>query len=556
MSFSFKNSLVIDNNVYLKWLDSTNTSRSNIIALNSSDDIHINSIQNKKLFLNSNSANSSTFVNVSNGNNTVFGSKIGVGLLTDSNISANISIVNNGYIGLANSAGSNTGYLGLSGSHTLSTAGSRIMLYGVNSLTSDAGKLNMYTGNNTYGSVNIYTGQESLRMQIQPTGTCVFTPNGIDASVTIYDTSVSISKQVSITDTAQSVNGSTGALIVSGGVTIAKDCRINGTLVINSTSGNISFDSTRPSTSYTSGAIYISGGLGISNTTVCVSVTSGGGISCAGGVAIAKNMIIGGGVVILDSTDSSNSQDGSIVVNGGIGANGVLNIRSDASPQIRLAPSTNGGETMLKFFSRNDFTSSSAASQVSWNMGQGAGGIGTGCFGLYRFPTIGSSNTLTISSAGNIGINTNSPNYSLDITGTLFVSSNTLFASTTQSTGVGTGGSMTVRGGASVTKDLYVGGTVTSSSDARLKRDITPLDGGYLDKISTITPVKYIAKNDPESNTQYGFIAQDFEQEFPELIKRAGGDESMYSLDYQKVSVVLLKCIKELQARIEKLEKT
>lgn len=122
-----------------------------------------------------------------------------------------------------------------------------------------------------------------------------------------------------------------------------------------------------------------------------------------------------------------------------------------------------------------------------------------------------------------------------------------LLSNTSQSTGVGTGGSLTVKGGASINKDLYVGGTITSSSDSRLKENITELDGDYLRLIDQIRTVKYnlIGQDSP----QYGFIAQDFEKSFPELIKRPD-ENGYYSLDYQKMTVILLKCIKELKSKI------
>ena len=119
-----------------------------------------------------------------------------------------------------------------------------------------------------------------------------------------------------------------------------------------------------------------------------------------------------------------------------------------------------------------------------------------------------------------------------------------LVTDTSQSIGVGTGGSFTVNGGASVTKDLYVGGTMTSSSDARLKKEITELSGSYLDLINDIRTVKYKFKD--SENVEYGFIAQDFIENFPELV-RIPDQNAYYTLDYQKMTVILLKCIKELK---------
>ena len=48
-----------------------------------------------------------------------------------------------------------------------------------------------------------------------------------------------------------------------------------------------------------------------------------------------------------------------------------------------------------------------------------------------------------------------------------------------------------------------------------------------------------------------GFIAQDFVQDFSELLRCPVG--GYYSLDYQKMSVVLLECIKELKDKVNLL---
>ncbi len=165
---------------------------------------------------------------------------------------------------------------------------------------------------------------------------------------------------------------------------------------------------------------------------------------------------------------------------------------------------------------------------------------------------------MTLQSAGNIGINTTSPSFNLDVTGTgrltIGITTGTILTTnTSQSIGVGTGGSFTSLGGGSFGKDLYVGGTVFSSSDFRLKENIVELGGDYLNKIREIRTVKYNMISDPKKIQQYGFIAQDFESSLSEMITRSN-ENAMYALDYPKMAVVLLKCIKELESRLVLLE--
>jgi hypothetical protein len=139
----------------------------------------------------------------------------------------------------------------------------------------------------------------------------------------------------------------------------------------------------------------------------------------------------------------------------------------------------------------------------------------------------------------------------------LFVGKNVFFNSIENATGVGTGGSLTVGGGASFSKDVFIGGTVTSSSDIRLKKDIEPFkkeNDLFLNKVEKLQTIKYNYINEeiPPNTKQVGFIAQEFIDDFPELLKCP--ENGFYSLDYQKMSVVLLECIKELKKRVEYLE--
>jgi hypothetical protein len=136
------------------------------------------------------------------------------------------------------------------------------------------------------------------------------------------------------------------------------------------------------------------------------------------------------------------------------------------------------------------------------------------------------------------------------------IRSNTLaILSTENGLGIGSGGSLTVLGGGSISRDLYVGGTVTSSSDIRLKTNITNFkdaNDSILNKIDNLRTIKYIYKDD-ESNTPYvGFVAQDFVSDFPEFTRCPKG--GFYSLDYQKISVILLECVKELKTQVHLLK--
>jgi hypothetical protein len=522
-SYNFKDNLTIDNNKYLKWLSSTGTSRANIIALNSQNNVNINSAFGD-IILNGNGDNSTTFLNTnSNNKNVVIGSKLGIGFDIDSQISANLTLLKNGYIGINTTINSNDGYLGLSGSYLFSnSSGSRISLHG----NQNSGKIQLYTGNVNTGDFNFYTGNDSLKMQILSDGSTLFSPDGTSIRLNVSDSQTTITNRVVFTSTEQSNSASSGALQIYGGIGIVGNCYVDGTISLNSATGNINFDSSATSTSYTSGAIFLSGGMGIATTVNASSITSGGALSIAGGVAVGKDVYIGGKTTIVDTTIPSSSQTGSLVLHGGLGMNGPILLRSNVSSQISLAPVSNGSQTSIRFFSTNNFNINDTGNSSSWIIGQNVENVGSGNFSIYNN---NSGIILTSTYTGYVGISTSSPsnifqvgngagrlrisnnvsdytligtqdiinsqNTSIKLNGNAingsieykstnngshiwYVTDNTVekmrlspnglftvngevhFTNTSDANNVGDGGSLTVLGGASISKDLYIGGAL------------------------------------------------------------------------------------------------
>lgn len=575
-SYNFKDNLTVDNNKYLKWLDNTGTSRANIITLNADNNVNINGAFGN-MSINSNNPGSYTFINHNNVNgDTVIGTRLGIGFTTTSNMTSTLTLVKNGHIGINTTTNTNDGYLGLVGSSNL-PGNSRLLLYG-NNHTTNPGQIHLYSGNVTSSSIKLYTGNDSLKMQILQNGTngtISFIPDGITSRLTINDLLTTFTNDIIITSTTESTNSLSGALQIRGGVGILGNLYIDGTMNVNN--GNINFNSSQISNSYTSGAIFLTGGMGISATENSSSHTSGGALSIAGGAAIGKDVYIGGKMKIIDTTVATSSQNASLVLYGGMGINGAILSRSDES-QIQIAPKTSGLSSEIIFYSQNDFSSVSNVGS-HWRLGQNVNSVGPGKFCIYNsdFGTVISSsydgqvnlhgsvkifdtkNSTNASIGGALtvlgGAGFNKDVYigeNLNITQNTYTNTITAY-STENATGVGTGGSLNILGGASISKDLFIGGTVTSSSDIRLKTNITDFKNEpFLNKIDDLRTIKYNYIND-ESQTPYiGFIAQDFIKDFPELLRRP--QNGYYSLDYQKMSVVLLECIKELKDKIKILE--
>jgi hypothetical protein len=90
---------------------------------------------------------------------------------------------------------------------------------------------------------------------------------------------------------------------------------------------------------------------------------------------------------------------------------------------------------------------------------------------------------------------------------------------------------------------------LTESSALKYKTDIVELTG-VLEKLIKLRGVYFTNKK--EGSRQIGFIADEVNKEFPELVQFKDGE--VESLHYPRITAILVQAIKELVFRIEKLE--
>jgi trimeric autotransporter adhesin len=84
-------------------------------------------------------------------------------------------------------------------------------------------------------------------------------------------------------------------------------------------------------------------------------------------------------------------------------------------------------------------------------------------------------------------------------------------------------------------------------SDISLKKDIAPIMDA-LSKVLGLEGVSFLWKAHPEQGPQIGFIAQDVEKIVPELVTTA--PSGLKSVDYARVSALLVNAIKQLESRV------
>ena len=195
---------------------------------------------------------------------------------------------------------------------------------------------------------------------------------------------------------------------------------INGTLNCNDT---VTFTSTIESINSTTAALVLTGGISISCTQESDALTRGGALTIAGGASVAKNMVIGGIAQFLDSTPSTSAQEAAVVIEGG------LSIKSGENSVNTL----NGGGLTV---------AGGAAITGDLYVGGSINGSGSSS-STYAYLTL---------TATDDAVNLS--------TGTLVSLGGLTLQTDTNAINISNGGSILTPGGASIGKDIYIGGDV------------------------------------------------------------------------------------------------
>jgi hypothetical protein len=114
-----------------------------------------------------------------------------------------------------------------------------------------------------------------------------------------------------------------------------------------------------------------------------------------------------------------------------------------------------------------------------------------------------------------------------------------------------------------IPKDLFVVGSITNTSDVKLKENIEEIPDSKLDHLLNLAPKKYNFISDETKKTHYGLIAQELEVEFPELINvmkhevKKGDDtivEDIKTINYIELIPLLLMKMQKMQYEIDDLK--
>lgn len=97
------------------------------------------------------------------------------------------------------------------------------------------------------------------------------------------------------------------------------------------------------------------------------------------------------------------------------------------------------------------------------------------------------------------------------------------------------------------------GTSYNTTSDRRLKKDIETITDGT-DKLMAMNPVTHGWKADPEADAVHGFIAQEMMDIVPEAVSGEPEGDEMMSMDYGRITPVLVAALQDAHKKIAELE--
>jgi len=97
------------------------------------------------------------------------------------------------------------------------------------------------------------------------------------------------------------------------------------------------------------------------------------------------------------------------------------------------------------------------------------------------------------------------------------------------------------------------GTTYNTTSDIRLKTDIAPI-ADATDKLMSMNAVSHKWKAEPDADAVVGFIAQEMAEIVPEAVSKGEGEDDMWSMDYGRITPVLVAALQDAHKKIEQLE--
>ena len=110
------------------------------------------------------------------------------------------------------------------------------------------------------------------------------------------------------------------------------------------------------------------------------------------------------------------------------------------------------------------------------------------------------------------------------------------------------------------TTNLYINGNIFGSnfivaSDRNLKDNILDISNELSDNIMKLKPAQFTFKTDKNKQLHYGFIAQEVEEYFPDLvIKKPDNNHEILTVNYLEIIPLLVSQIQKIQKELDELK--
>jgi len=280
----------------------------------------------------------------------------------------------------------------------------------------------------------------------------------------------------------------------------------------------------------------------------------------------------GTGLQLYNFTSSKSlmiQDNGALVYSGNVGIGtdaptAQLDVLSSNTFGISSTGSTTGPSGLYHIANSN--------APTSWNLGVEGGTWAGGSLGSLYIDEANVAPRMIIAPGGNVGIGTTTPGYKLHVAGGTIRCE--LGSNGVSGAFVGGGSNLQIYHSASssvyflnsasgvyeyynaagsTSTGTLVAGAYTTGSDRRLKNNIANTHFGVSD-LMKIQVRDYTYKADAANTPTTGFIAQELYDIFPNAVTKPAKEEDMWSIDYGKVTPLLVKAIQDQQKQIDELK--
>jgi hypothetical protein len=337
-----------------------------------------------------------------------------------------------------------------------------------------------------------------------------------------FTDAVNVRSQLKVSSDTQSTTTANGALVVSGGVGIAKTLNVGGNVTVSGTiTGNVTGNVVGNVTGNVTGTATNANNINISATTSSDTTTS---------IVLVANQSTGNQSPFIDSGLSYNANTNALTASTFVGT--LSNLLTLNTSGTGLSGSTSYNNSGAATFTvTSNATSANTASTIVARDDSNNFSAGTITAAL-------TGNATSASTAADLSFGSANQVVFKNSSNTATTSSNLTFDGT----------------------NLSVGGDITAfASDERLKENIQPLENA-LDKVLALNGFTYSFNEIGQSLGFDGLVryvgvsAQQVQAVLPEAVKPAPVDSNYITVQYEKLVPLLIEAIKELKAEINELK--